>query len=89
MVFSLVLYLSLFQCSCAATDEFIDFSVVVVVMVQPEIKYSLPKFGEGFYIFTMRGRYVDPYKRVTSREQIFASDKEENTGTNLLIYFIK
>lgn len=70
-----------------ATDEFIDFRS----MQKPEERHSLSKFGEVIYRFAMRGRYVDPYKRVTSREHISAYDnKEENTGTfHLIFVFVK
>ena len=54
--------------------------LLFVVILQSAEKYSLGRFGEGVYNFAMRGRYVDTYKRVGSRELIAAYDKEENSG---------
>ncbi|KAF7843365.1 putative plastidic glucose transporter 3 [Senna tora] len=43
--------------------------------------WSLLTSGKGLYHFAMRGRLVDPYKRVASREHISSYGKEENPAS--------
>ncbi|XP_028789224.1 probable plastidic glucose transporter 3 isoform X1 [Neltuma alba] len=42
--------------------------------------FSLAGLGKGLYHFDMRGRLIDPYKRVASKDHIISYDKEENSG---------
>lgn len=75
------LFIQLVGCCNWWTLQLIKLLWLLFILLMQSVEgYSLSRFGKGLYHFTMRGRLVDPYKRVASREHIISYDKEENPG---------